>query len=101
MAQGTATKVKKRKKSVLKRAAQSLQRAQVNRGHHTRVRSSIKSLRLAIRAGDAAAASSLLRPTLSALDRAVAKGVLNRNAANRYKSRLSLACNALTQAKKA
>jgi small subunit ribosomal protein S20 len=101
MAQGTPTKVKKRKKSVLKRAAQSLQRAKVNRGHHTRVRSSIRSLRSAIRAGDAAAATSLLRPTLSALDRAVAKGVLNRNAANRYKSRLSLACSALAQAKKA
>jgi small subunit ribosomal protein S20 len=101
MAQGTPTKVKKRKKSVLKRAAQSLQRARVNRGHHTRVRSSIKSLRIAIRAGDASTAGSLLRPTLSALDRAVAKGVLNRNAANRYKSRLTLACTALVQAKKA
>jgi small subunit ribosomal protein S20 len=101
MAQGTATKVKKRKKSVLKRAAQSLQRARVNRSHHTRVRSSIRTLRSAIRSGDAAAAGSLLRPTLSALDRAVAKGVLNRNAANRHKSRLALACNALAQAKKA
>ena len=101
MAQGTPTKVKKRKKSVLKRAKQALHRAQVNRGHHTRVRSSVKSLRAAIRAGDANAAGSLLLPTLSALDRAVAKGVLNRNAANRYKSRLSRACNALAQAKKA
>ena len=101
MAQGTATKVKKRKKSVLKRAAQSVARAEVNRGHRTRVRSSLKSLRTAIRSGDAAAAGSLLRPTISALDRAVAKGVLSRNAANRYKSRLSLACNAMSQAPKA
>jgi len=95
MAQGTATKVKKRKKSVLKRAAQSLQRAEVNRAHRTRVRSSMKSLRGALRSGDAAAAGALLRPTLSAIDRAVAKGVLEKNSANRYKSRLSLACNAL------
>ena len=51
MAQGTATKVKKRKKSVLKRAKQSLLRAEVNRGHHTRVRSSMKSLRGALRTG--------------------------------------------------
>jgi small subunit ribosomal protein S20 len=101
MAQGTATKVKKRKKSVLKRAAQSIQRAAVNRGHRTRVRSSMKSLRGAINSGDAAAAGALLRPTLSAIDRAVAKNVLNRNAANRYKSRLTLACTALSQAKKA
>jgi small subunit ribosomal protein S20 len=95
MAQGTATKVKKRKKSVLKRAAQSIQRAEVNRAHRTRVRSSMKSLRGALRSGDAAAAGALLRPTLSAIDRAVAKGVLEKNSANRYKSRLSLACNAL------
>lgn len=101
MAQGTATKVKKRKKSVLKRARQSLRLAEVNRGHRTRVRSSMRSLRSALRAGDAAAASALLRPTLSAIDRAVAKGILTKNSANRYKSRLSLASNALAQAKKA
>ena len=101
MAQGTPTKVKKRKKSVLKRAAQSIVRAEVNRGHRSRVRSSMKTMRTALRSGDAAAASSLLRPTISAIDRAVAKGVLTRNSANRYKSRLSLACNALAQTKKA
>ena len=101
MAQGTATKVKKHKKSVLKRAAQSLRLAEANRAKRTRVRSSMKTLRGALRSGDAAAAGSLLRPTLSAIDRAVAKGLLTRNSANRYKSRLSLACNALAQAKKA
>jgi small subunit ribosomal protein S20 len=95
MAQGTATKVKKRKKSVLKRAAQSIKRAAVNRSHKTTVRSMIKSLRSAIRSGDPAVAGKLLRPTISAIDRAVAKGVLERNTANRHKSRLSLACNAV------
>ncbi len=99
MAQGTPTKVKKRKKSVLKRAAQSLKRAEINRAHRTRVRSAIKSLRTAIAAGDAAAAAALLRPTLSAIDRAVTKGVLTRNAANRSKSRLSLAYNSLASQK--
>ena len=101
MAQGTATKVKKRKKSVLKRAAQSLRLAEANRGQRTRVRTSMRSLRVALRSGDAAAAGSLLRPTISAIDRAVAKGILTKTSANRYKSRLSLACNALAQAKKA
>jgi small subunit ribosomal protein S20 len=101
MAQGTATKVKKRKKSVLKRAAQSLQRAEVNRAHRTRVRSAMRSLRNALRSGDSAAAGALLRPTLSAIDRAVTKGVLTRNSANRYKSRLTVACNSLGQTAKA
>jgi small subunit ribosomal protein S20 len=95
MAQGTATKVKKRKKSVLKRAAQSITRAAVNRSNRTRVRSMMKSLRNVIGTGDAAAAGKLLQPTISAIDRAVTKGVLEKNTANRYKSRLSIACNSL------
>jgi len=95
MAQGQATKVKKKKKSVLKRAAQSRQRGEVNRANRTRVRSAIKRLRTAITAGDATAASNLLQPTLSAIDAAITKGVLHENTGNRYKSRVSLAYNAL------
>ena len=56
MAQGQGTKIKKKKKSVLKRAAQSLQRAEVNRANRTRVRTAMKRLRTAITAGDATAA---------------------------------------------
>jgi len=100
MAQGQATKVKKKKKSVLKRAAQARQRAEVNRANRTQVRSLIKKLRGAITAGDKTAAENLLRPTLSAIDRAIGKGVLRENTANRYKSRLNLAYNGLA-AKKA
>jgi small subunit ribosomal protein S20 len=100
MAQGQATKVKKKKKSVLKRAAQSRQRAEVNRTNRTQVRTLMKRLRTAIGAGDASAAGNLLRPTLSAIDHAVTKGVLHENTGNRYKSRLSLAYNGLAAAKK-
>lgn len=95
MAQGTATKVKKRKKSVLKRAAQSIKRAAINRSNRTRVRSMMKSLRNAVGAKNADEANKLLSPTISAIDRAVTKGVLEKNTANRYKSRLSLACRSL------
>jgi len=93
MAQGQATKVKKKKKSVLKRAEQSRQRAEVNRANRTRVRTLMRRLRIAITAGDATAAGNLLQPTMSAIDQAIAKGVLHENTANRYKSRLTLACN--------
>ncbi len=99
MPQGTPTKVKKRKKSVLKRAQQALRRAEVNRANRTRVRTLIKRLRAAIGAGNLSAAGTLLRPTLSAIDQAISKGVLHENTANRYKSRLSLALNALRAAK--
>lgn len=95
MAQGTATKVKKRKKSVLKRAAQAIKRSAINRANRTRVRSVIKSLRGAINEGNAATAGKLLSTTVASIDRAVAKGVLTKNTANRYKSRLTVACNNL------
>ncbi|HVA93801.1 MAG TPA: 30S ribosomal protein S20 [Candidatus Dormibacteraeota bacterium] len=101
MAQGALKKVKKRKKSVLKRAKQSHVRAAVNRANTTRVRSSIKKLKTAIAAKDAATAGNLLQPTLSAIDRAISKGVLEENTGNRYKSRLSLAINGLRAAAKA
>ena len=63
MAQGQATKIKKKKKSVLKRAAQSRQRAEVNRANRTRVRTMMRRLRTAITAKDATAAGNLLQPT--------------------------------------
>jgi small subunit ribosomal protein S20 len=101
MAQGAATKVKKRKPSVLKRAKQSRKRAAINRANTTRVRSAMKQLRTAITAKDAKSANNLLQPTLSAIDKAISKGVLEENTGNRYKSRLSLAINGLHAAAKA
>ncbi len=101
MPPGTPTKVKKRKKSVLKRARQALRRAEVNRANRTRVRTMIKRLRAAISSGDATAAGNQLAAAFSAIDRAIGKGVLHENTANRYKSRLTLAYNALRASKSA
>ncbi|HEV1995554.1 MAG TPA: 30S ribosomal protein S20 [Candidatus Acidoferrum sp.] len=95
MALGQATKIKKRKKSVLKRARQSVERAAVNRSNRTQVRTIMKRMRAAIGAGDKTAASSLFAPTLSAIDRAISKGVLHENTGNRYKSRIAIAFNGL------
>src|SRR5580700_11535148 len=99
MAQGQGTKIKKKKKSVLKRAAQSRERADVNRANRTRVRSFMKRMRTAITAGDPTAAGNLLTPTLAAIDRAITKGVLHENTGNRYKSRLTVAFNGVKAAK--
>src|SRR6266849_360744 len=93
MAHGQGTKIKKKKKSGLKRAAQSIQRAEVNRANRTRVRTAMKRLRTALATGDATAAANLLQPTMSAIDQAITKNVLHENTANRYKSRLTLAYN--------
>jgi small subunit ribosomal protein S20 len=101
MAQGAPTKVKKRKKSVIKRAKQARMRAEINRANTTRVRTIMKKLRSAIAAKDSTSAGTLLRPTLSAIDRAISKGVLEENTGNRYKSRLSVAVNGLAATAKA
>ncbi|HXM15264.1 MAG TPA: 30S ribosomal protein S20 [Candidatus Eremiobacteraceae bacterium] len=93
------TKVKKRKKSVLKRAQQSRERAEVNRANRTRVRTMMRRLRTAITANDPTAAGNLLHPTMAAIDRAITKGVLHENTGNRYKSRLTLAFNQVKAAK--
>jgi small subunit ribosomal protein S20 len=96
---GGQTKIKKRKKSVLKRAQQSRERADINRANRTRVRTLMRRLRTAITAKDATAAGNLLHPTMSAIDRAITKGVLHENTGNRYKSRLTLAFNQVRAAK--
>jgi len=101
MAQGTPVKHKKKTKSVLKNIRQAERRAAVNRVNRTRVRSAIRKVRLALTAGDAAAAEKLMPPTFSEVDRAIRKRVLPENTANRYKSRLTLALNALRARKKA
>ena len=101
MAQGAGAKVKKRKKSVLKRSRQYKERELVNRHNRTQVRTSMRNFRAAVGSGDVKTSTDLFRPTLAALDHAIAKGVLTENTGNRYKSRLSLAFNALNVAKKA
>jgi small subunit ribosomal protein S20 len=94
MPQAPAAKIKKKKKSVLKRIRQAERRTAINRAGRTRLRTMIKQLRAALSAGDAAAAQNLLQPTISAIDRGIQKGFLHENTGNRYKSRLTLAYNA-------
>ena len=95
MAQGAAVKHKKKTKSVLKNIRQTERRAAVNRMNRTRVRTAIRRMRTALSASDVAAAEKAAPGTFSELDKAIRKGTLSENTANRYKSRLSLALNAL------
>jgi small subunit ribosomal protein S20 len=101
MAGGTQTKIKKKKKSVLKRARQAVDREAVNRANKTQVRTIVKRMRTVLAAGDATAAGELLRPTIAALDHAVTKRVLPSNTANRYKSRITIALNNMKATRKA
>jgi len=55
----------------------------------------MKKLRAAIATGKAADAQTLLTATLSVIDRSVQKGVIKKNTARRYKSRLAKRVNGL------
>ena len=80
-------------KSAEKRVRQSERRRVVNRGNRTKLRTSIKKFRSALKAGDAANVGALLPQTVSEIDKAVQKGVLHRNAAARHKARLTARAN--------
>jgi small subunit ribosomal protein S20 len=82
-------------KSALKRIKQTAVRTERNRTHRSRLRNQIRRLRAAIDAKDKPTAQSLLTPTLSLIDHSIRKGVLHRNTAARYKSRLSSALSKL------
>jgi small subunit ribosomal protein S20 len=55
----------------------------------SRLRGALRSIRAAIDAGDPSKVKDALRDTISLVDKMAAKGVIHRNAAGRYKSRLS------------
>jgi len=84
-------------KSAEKRVRQTVKRNAINTSNKSRLRTQIKKLRTALAAGDKQASQDLLTPTISTIDKAVNKGILHRNTAARYKSRLTSHVNALGQ----
>ncbi len=95
MATTTQAKRPRKKPSVLKRIRLTERRTAVNRTNRSRLRTQMKKFRSAIAAGKVEEAQSLLRPTISVIDRSIQKGVLHRNTSNRYKARLLVRYNAL------
>jgi small subunit ribosomal protein S20 len=83
-------------KSAEKRVRQNEKRRAVNRSNRTSLRTSIKKLRAALASSDKSTLNELLPQTISRIDKAVQKGVLHRNAAARYKSRLTARVNQAT-----
>lgn len=82
-------------KSALKRIKQTEVKTEQNRAHRSRLRGQLKRLRAAIDSKDKAAAQSLVNPTFALIDHSIHKGVLHRNAAARYKSRLNARVKAM------
>jgi len=81
--------------SALKRARQTETRTVRNRANSSRLRGALRDLREALAKGDKAGAETVFRQTVSALDKAIQKGVIHENTATRYKSRLNARVNAL------
>jgi len=83
-------------KSAEKRARQSERRNENNRRNKSRLRTEIKKLRAAIENGNQNEAKALLTGTVSLIDKSIQKGIIHRNAAARYKSRLTSSVNRTT-----
>jgi small subunit ribosomal protein S20 len=81
--------------SALKRARQTEKRTVRNRNNRSRLRGALRELRESLAKGDKNAAEQVFRETVSALDKAIQKGVIHENTASRYKSRLRVRVNAL------
>ena len=75
--------------SALKAHRQSLKNRESNRQFRSRLRNALRGIRTAIDGDDLAAAKNALRQTISLIDKMASKGVIHRNAAGRYKSRLT------------
>ena len=81
--------------SALKRVRQTAKKTEINRNNRSRVRGALRKMREVAAAGDKKAAETQFRETVSALDKAIQKGILHKNTAGRYKSRLAARVKAI------
>ena len=72
---------------------QNEKRRLINRGNRTKVRTYIKKMRAALESGNTDEIQQVLPAAISVIDKSVQKGVLHKNAAARYKSRLTVRAN--------
>ena len=79
----------KRTKSALKANRQNIKRREHNRQLRTRLRGALKAIRASLDDNDLDAAKTALSKTVSIVDKMATKGIIHRNTASRYKSRIS------------
>ncbi|WP_158943543.1 30S ribosomal protein S20 [Granulicella sp. S190] len=87
--------------SSLKRARQTVAKTAVNRSNKSKLRGTLRQLRESLAKGDHTAATTQYRETASILDKSVQKGILHKNTASRYKSRLNARVKAVAPKKAA
>ena len=76
--------------SAQKRVRQTEHKTEINRLRKSRVRHQIRSFRRLIAGKDAKGAAAALPATFSLVDRAAKWGIIKKNTAARYKSRMTL-----------
>jgi small subunit ribosomal protein S20 len=81
--------VAKRTKSALKANRQNVKRREHNREMRSKLRSALKAIRVSLDAKDVSGAKAALSQTVSIVDKMATKGIIHRNTAGRYKSRLA------------
>ena len=81
--------------SAFKRVRQTERRTEFNRRNSTRLRHQIRAIRRLISAKDSNGALKALPETFSVIDRSAKLGVIKKNTAARYKSKLHLRIKAL------
>lgn len=81
--------------SAEKRDRQAKRRRTFNRRNMSRMRTEMKKLRMALSAKKKDEALQIFNHVISIIDRTASKGVIHKNTAARYKSRLTLKLNAL------
>jgi small subunit ribosomal protein S20 len=74
--------------SAVKAYRQSLVNRDRNRQYRSRLRTALKNVRAALAAGKAAEVKASFSETVSLIDKMAGKGIIHKNAAGRYKSRL-------------
>ena len=79
----------KRTKSALKANRQNIKRREANRQMRSRLRTALKAIRASLDDNDVAGAKSALSKTVSIVDKMATKGIIHRNTAGRYKSRIA------------
>ncbi len=75
--------------SALKAHRQNVKRREHNRQLRTRLRGALRDIRAAVDSNDPGTVNDALRQTVSLVDKMAAKGLIHRNTAGRYKSRLA------------
>ncbi|MFN0105456.1 MAG: 30S ribosomal protein S20 [Bryobacteraceae bacterium] len=76
--------------SALKRVRMTERRTAVNNARRSRLRTGLKALRRLMEAKDVNGAAAVAPKTFSIVDRAAKWGVIKKNTAARYKSRIAL-----------